>query len=414
MENPRPRRPAEAFDQPESERQAASSVSFQPSRARGRKTAFLLGVLSAAIVGTVSGYFVLKAFQPPIDIDGLKDVPKRPWNDLFQQAKHLIREGKWVEAKAKLLEVQALAPDHPGIGDYLTQVEKEIPNQEHLAAAKAALAAKMLSVTKAQLDQVSADTTMFERVTQLKRELSDTADARVSEAQSLLDAGQREQAFAIFADVVAVFPDHRPAMAGLERAQPFPFVSSGSAAWDLVVRDFVQGEIASAVVLAEDCAPKVPRCKSGLKDLKEFTRLLEKMEDLDPDQLTRLVVLDRQITGAPVPCRATEKVRARQAHILYKNASSARATGAWPRSMEFARRTLQADPSHRGASSILDELMLKSRDIYLRAYALKDTSPEEALPLFRDVMAMTPPEDELHQKARIWAEKLKPERKARR
>jgi tetratricopeptide (TPR) repeat protein len=349
--------------------------------------AFLLGVLSVALVGTLSGFFVLTAYmrQPRIP----SPVPSHPGDalrrHLFQQAKNLIREEKWVEAKARLLELQALAPEDPAIGDYLARVEQEIPNQEHLTAAKTALAAKMLAVAKAQLDQVSAGTTMFERVTQLKRELRDTADARVREAQSLLDAGQREQALAIFADVVAAFPDHLLARAGLERAQSFPFVDSGSAAWDLVVRDFVQGGISSAVALAEACAPQVPRCKSGLKDLKEFSRLLKKMEDLNPDQLTRLVVLDRQITGAPAPSRATEKVRARQAHILYKNASSARATGAWPRAMEFARRTLQVDPSHRGAAVILEELRSKA-----------------------------PPDDEVHQKAKSWAEKLDPEGKTRR
>jgi tetratricopeptide (TPR) repeat protein len=388
MENPRPR-----------------PVSIQPSRAGGRRTAFLLGVLSAAIVGTVAGIFVLKPSRPPRVLVP-EPVPRRPETSAFQQAKNLIREGKWVEARARLLELQALAPDYPGIGDYLARVEKEIPNQEHLTAAKAALAAKMLAMAKGQLDQISVDTTMFEPVNQFKRELKDTADARVREAQALLDAGQREQAVAILADVVAAFPEDRLARASFERAQSFAVVDSGSAAWDLVVRDFMQGEISSAVVLAEACASEVPRCKSGLKDLKEFSRLLKKMEDLDFDQLTRMVELDRQITGAPSPCRATEKVRVRQASILYKNAAAARARGAWARAMEFALRTLQADPGHRGAAIIREEMRSKAREVFLRAYELATTDLEESLRLFRQVMAMTPPDDEFHQKAKNLIEKL--------
>jgi tetratricopeptide (TPR) repeat protein len=405
MENPRPRRPAESSDQPASERQTALPVRSQASRTRVMKTAFLLGVLSAAIMGTMAGFFAMKASSsPPVIVP--EPIRRRPETSAFNQAKNLIREGKWVEARARLVELQALAPDYPGIGDYLARVEQEIPNQEHLTAAKAALAARMLGVAKGQLDQISPDTTMFELVHQLKRELKDTADARVREAQALLDAGQREQAVAILGDVVAAFPEDRLARASFERAQSVSVVDSGSAAWNLVVRDFMQGELSSAVVLAEACAPAVPRCKSGLEDLKEFSRLLKKMEDLDPDQLNRMVVLDRQITGALVPSRATEKVRLRQANILYKNAAAARARGAWARAMEFARLTLQADPGHRGAAIIREEMRSKAWETYLRASQVAPTDLEESLKLFRQVMAMTPPEDELHQKARSWIDKL--------
>jgi tetratricopeptide (TPR) repeat protein len=409
-----------------------------------RKTAFLLGVLSAVIVGTLSGYYVLNGSMPlattaskphpmpvprhPLQVlvwrvrdffrgkppPPIRPVPSDPRPILFQEAKNLIRAERWVEARARLLELQALAPEYPAIGDYLARVEQEIPNQQHLMAAKEALEAKTLAVAKAQLDQVSPNTTMFERVAQLKRQLRDTADARVQEAQSLLDAGQREQALAIFADVVAVFPDHQLAKAGLEQAQFSLAVASGPPAWDIVARDFMKGEIFSAMVLAKACAPKVPRCKSGLEDLKEFSTLLKKMEDLDPDQLAHMVELDKQITGASVPSRATDKVRARQTYILYKNASAAWARGAWPRAMEFARRTLQVDPSHRGAAGIVQELSHKAKGIYRQAYTLKDTDPQGALPLFYAAMDMTPPDDEIHQKAKHWIEKLDPRGKTRR
>jgi tetratricopeptide (TPR) repeat protein len=353
----------------------------------------------------VAGFFAMKAPTPP-PTPIIEPVRRSPRDEAFQAIKNLIREGKWVEAKARLQEFKVLEPNYPSLVDYLAQAEKEIPNQEHVTAAKAALAAKMLAVAKAQLDQVSVDTTMFELVAQLKRELKDTADARVREAQALLDAGQHAQAAAILADVVAAFPEDRLARASFERAQSLSVVDTGSRAWDLVVRDFMQGEISSAVVLAEACAPQVPRCKSGLKDLKEFSRLLKKLEDLSLDQLTRLVELDLQITGGTSPCRATEKVRVRQAKILYKNASAARARGAWARATEFARLTLQADPGHRGAARILEEMRGKARELFFRGYGPATTSPEESLRLYRQVMAMTPPDDALHQKARAWIEKL--------
>lgn len=75
--------------------------------------------------------------------------------------------------------------------------------------------------------------------------------------------------------------------------------------------------------------------------------------------------------------------------------------------MESAQRALQADPSHAGANNIVAEMRAKAKDLYLQAYALKDTNPEDAVPKFREVMAMTPSEDETHQKAKSWVEKLK-------
>jgi hypothetical protein len=74
--------------------------------------------------------------------------------------------------------------------------------------------------------------------------------------------------------------------------------------------------------------------------------------------------------------------------------------------VEYARRTLQADPSHAGAANILNELKAKAKEVFLYAYALKDSNPEEAIPKFRDVLAMTPADDETHEKAQKWLDQL--------
>ena len=74
--------------------------------------------------------------------------------------------------------------------------------------------------------------------------------------------------------------------------------------------------------------------------------------------------------------------------------------------MENAQRALQADKNHAGALNIVTEMRAKAKDLYLQAYALKDSSPEDAVPKFREVMLMTPADDETHQKAKGWAEKL--------
>ena len=53
-----------------------------------------------------------------------------------------------------------------------------------------------------------------------------------------------------------------------------------------------------------------------------------------------------------------------------------------------------------------EELKGKAKDVYLSAYSIKDTNPDEALVKFKDVVAMTTSDDEYNQKAKTWIEKL--------
>lgn len=61
---------------------------------------------------------------------------------------------------------------------------------------------------------------------------------------------------------------------------------------------------------------------------------------------------------------------------------------------------LDAEPGHPGAQAILHEGRQISTDLYFRAYQLRDTDQPEALKLFKEVVAMTPPDDPNHGKAK--------------
>jgi hypothetical protein len=75
---------------------------------------------------------------------------------LFQAAKNLAREGKWAEAKLKLLAAQSLDPDLASLGTYLARAGQEVPNEEHLRATQIALDQEQLGLAAAELNQVSA------------------------------------------------------------------------------------------------------------------------------------------------------------------------------------------------------------------------------------------------------------------
>lgn len=63
-----------------------------------------------------------------------------------------------------------------------------------------------------------------------------------------------------------------------------------------------------------------------------------------------------------------------------------------------------AGPGVAPVSSSVDRDQI--RELYLRGYILKESEPEAALKLFKQVMALTPPEDDNHQKAKVWVAEL--------
>ncbi|MBZ4417745.1 FHA domain-containing protein [Myxococcus sp. RHSTA-1-4] len=333
---------------------------------------------------------------------------------LFQDAKNLVREGKWIEAQAKLEELQAQAPDYPGVTDYLGHAEREIPIQRDLAEVQAALAKNELGKASAALARTSKTQFLDDQVRTAKRALQDAADKRTREARTALDGNQLNEAKAITDDVLVAFPEHRDAKLINEQAvQAIEYrdrpkvVVQGPAPkpWEPAVERYRDGDVSGAVAILNACMSKTPQCKKLLGQMNDFSNLYKRLEDLDAKGLSKLLALDKDITDGR-PSKMARNAGTRAATIFYRGATAAKAAGQWGRAMEYARRALQADPGHAGANNIISEMKTKAKDLYLSAYSIKDSAPEDALPKFKDVVAMTPPEDEYHQKAQTWVEKL--------
>jgi len=279
---------------------------------------------------------------------------------LFQDAKNLMREGKWVEARDRLLEIQGRDPAMPSLLEYLARVEREIPHQQHLVAAQEAMKAGQLAQAKAELDAVGEDTAQHEQVRMLRRELRDVANARIQEARALRAKGEFEQARAIAHDVLAALPVHPGANDILGRPTGELLPPPGPAR---PIDRFIEGDLPEAVELAQACSASSRSCKSELKVLTEFSALYNKEPGKRSVQdLQRLLVLDAKFTGDPSPS---------------------------PLAQRFLRESRNT-----------------AKDTYLMGYALKESDPREARRLFRTVIALTVPEDELHQKSKRWLEKL--------
>ncbi|WP_253910685.1 FHA domain-containing protein, partial [Pyxidicoccus fallax] len=333
---------------------------------------------------------------------------------MFQEAKNLVRDSKWEEAQAKLEELQAQDPEYPNLADYLAHAEREIPIQRRLAEVQAALAKGELGKAAAALPKPDKTEFQKDHVRVATRALADAADKRTREARAMLDGGQLDPAKAVTDDVLAAFPDHRDAklineqaaQAITQRDAPRPvFQGPAPKPWEPAVERYRDGDMSGAVAILNACMAKAPQCKKLLGQMTEFGNLYKRLEDLDAKGLSKLLALDKDITDNR-PSKMARNAGTRAATIFYKGATAAKAAGQWSRAMEYARRALQADPGHAGATNIISEMKTKAKDLYLSAYSIKDSAPEDALPKFKDVVSMTPPDDEYHQKAQTWVEKL--------
>ncbi|RYZ35520.1 MAG: FHA domain-containing protein [Myxococcaceae bacterium] len=414
-----PVRPGPGRARPQTSR-ASAAAELTPEMQRKRMRMKLAGV--GVVVVLLAGLGVARArMKQQQEEQGRIEQEQRQYREqlggLFQEAKNLVREGQWQQAKAKLQELQEQAPEYPGVADYLKAAEKEIPNQGHLAAAQAAMTKGELASAQASLAKVGSDTQLYEQLKTARRALTDAADTRTKEANTLMTSRQLEsvqKAKAITDDVLATFPEHRDGklindeaariIADLTRPEPVK-VAATPKPWEPAVDRFRDGDISGAVAILNTCMGKASQCKQYMTQMTEFGNLYKKLEDLDAKGLTRLLALDKDITDG----RGSKMARnagTRAATTFYKSAVAAKASGQYTRAMEHARRALQADPNHAGAANIVSDLRTKAKDLYMQAYSIKDSSPDEALPQFKDVVAMTPPDDELHGKAQGWVEKL--------
>jgi hypothetical protein len=92
---------------------------------------------------------------------------------------------------------------------------------------------------------------------------------------------------------------------------------------------------------------------------------------------------------------------------LARQLRAARVTLQWARAVTLANELLKLEPGNADALTTLKEARMQAKELYLRAYQLKESDPEEALKRFDEVVAMTPSDDDFHLKAQARSEELR-------
>ncbi|MFZ5445645.1 MAG: FHA domain-containing protein [Myxococcota bacterium] len=331
---------------------------------------------------------------------------------MLKDAKNLVRQGKWTEAKARLEEIQAEDPDYEArqVENYLKVADAEIPNQTLLAEANEAIAKGEIGKAHTALSKIK--TTTQEGAVRAAREALDAKiTEKLVEARALIssqgDLAKMEQVKAICDDILVARPDDREAAELKKAAETAIYrIKNPSVAppppdtpWLEVQQRYKSGDSSGALSLAQACANKHAQCRQLETSIKEFETKSRRLEDLNENDLIALYELDKKIAGG-TSSEQSRPLRTQLVSKLFVKASQAKTTGNWSRAIEYARRVLQADPGHVGAQALVSDARKQAYDVYMRGYQLRESSPDEAIALFKEVMNMTPPDDENHQKAK--------------
>jgi len=280
----------------------------------------------------------------------------------FQEGAALVKQGLLAEGRDKLRVASELAPRDAEIARHLDFAESELPRAQALAAARAAVDARILEralppPAPAAAPAVRSSPEALRELAAAPRRGQSSLEAR--EAQAILDA--------YLGGNVA---------AALDRAQ--------------------SGHMPGADRLAASLRRFAAAWQEGLtqQDPARALRSLEAAADVD-----RAIARGRDGRVA----REVGRALAARHEMLARESS---ADDDLPGAAAHLRAAALADPSSSEVQEQLRQVADRAKEIYLRAYASKEDDPVQARQSFRLVAEILPQGDETAEKARRWASSL--------
>jgi tetratricopeptide (TPR) repeat protein len=368
-------------------------------------------VLAVVVLAVVVAWIKLHANEISFGqgLDGRR--VRQSLESAFQSGKKLVRQGDWDQALVTFERIRGKAPDFPGLQQYIDRGAREARNQALLAGARAALEKSELGPAVEALARVEPDTQLQFQLEAVRDLLRRSVALRMVEAQAAFRDRDYPRALEAVADVLKAVPDDPAALslahqAGrAAKARPKPSTHAPSPAEGAAAR-FRAGDLKGAITAAEKCAARhLEPCRRFHQQLEQFAELHGRVEHLELGDLERLLELATRVGGGR-PSPLASAAMARAAALYYNQASDAKTAGQWARAVDLATKAQRLAPAHPGALAIVGELRARAKELFVFAYSLKDSAPDEAIVRLKEVIALTRTEDETHRKAVRWVGKL--------
>lgn len=332
---------------------------------------------------------------------------RRLAGEKFDEARALIKEGRWLQARNALVIAKGLAPDDPEVDRYLAHVEVESAAEEKLRDARLLMEKADFEGARGLVQGVSADSALAEQAEALKLKIEEAARTHADQV-----AAQEAAAAA------AAARDARAARAAKVEPPPKPVPAAP--------RTIVQQEIAAIIEAYRDGDVKGALDRAGEaadggnRDAVELKRRIgafdaarregtSRAQGGKPAEATRALEqalkFDKEIVGPRRSKPALEVARTlSQQHMLL--GMETRGDDQLPRAAQHFRAAVEADPGNDAAQRQLERAVARAKELYLEGYVARTTDPETARRIFRRVVQVLPPGDETYEKAKRWLDQL--------
>jgi tetratricopeptide (TPR) repeat protein len=296
----------------------------------------------------------------------------------------LLQQGNYLAARELFVRSSPGMPDVVSLRKGLLQAERELRNHEILAEAEQALADHDVQEAASKLLDFEPGSRQTDHRDRLERALDDICETKIAALEATWKAE----------DVAPVEEAcyQRPGL--VERAMEVVNVRE-SASGRARLR-FREGDEAGALAFAHGCRPTEPGCEGLVSDLQRFFSRYRRIDSMAADDALDLLPVADQISPGSMYRGA---LKARAALQLVKQATDIQSVGDLPAAVEAARRALALDPYDRAAQGVVDGARDYAKTVFMRAYAVQSSDPEEAKRLFKTVLQLTPADDEYHVKA---------------
>ena len=364
----------------------------------------------------------------------------------FAEASALVKAGKWVEARDRLAIAASLDDQDEEIRRYLDRARLEAPRAQAVTAAREALSRRNYKGAREQLSQVPEDSALSGVAGEVLDKIRTQIDLAVHDAKAKADTGDAATAEALIAPVLEAEPTRREALAVREQlgsrrraqvavrhqeaaaarhdeaevAEAQPKEDASPPGLRTIVETYLTGDLRSAITRAETAGVTDARAARMARDLRDLDQAyregLAKADAKKPGEAMRALEaadkLDKSIAGGKESRMGTElrKILSRVHYQL--GAAGMQGDEGLPGAARHLRAAVLADPENDLARQQLEQAVARAKELYLRAYVVKDTDTPAAREMFKLVVDILPGGDATAAKAKHWMEKIdgKPQR----
>jgi len=336
-------------------------------------------------------------------------------SEKYEAGKKAINAGNFREA-AKLLQAsiektKEINGDTRDLERRLDFAKREVTAQEAIEKAKGLGEKGELAAAVEALKAVSDESFFKDKIAGVTEEMKKKIPDRISEGKAALTAKNFDAARQAVTDVTAIEPANADAAElakGIEKAgQPAPRIVKAitpKVEEDLTanaVAAFVGGKIDEAIGLAAACDDA--KCKTLKDKLTVFRDVYGNLEG-DGNVEKALGILKSIPGGTSSPYMA--KIGQKGSDAGIKEGLKAMSADNYPKAFAAFRQALSVDPNNEVAKRNMGIIKQKAKEISEQAYIDMTQDPDKARRGYEQILQMTEPGDELHQKAKNRLKKL--------